>query len=203
MQRRGIPSDLYECSIDDFRVYDNESLSAVKDYVRKYINSINSVFEHNLGLFLFGSNGVGKTYLASIIVKEAYRHRYTSKRCTFKEYMREYTRMWKIKDIEEYSLAEQQFYRRYKSVEFLALEEIGKEMKNDLAPEVLEDLLRYREDNGLPTVICTNLPPSKVVERYGKSIGDLVKGNFTPIKIVGESKRQGMYKQKEEKVFEK
>lgn len=201
MSRRGIPEDLQESTINDFKTFDNESLVEVKRYVTKYIHNLDDVFSENLGLFLFGSNGVGKTFIASIITKEAYRQRYTSKRCTFKEYIKEYTRLWKMKGAQEYMSAESEFYRKLKSVEFLALEEIGKETDNDLAPEVLEDLLRYREDNKLPTIICTNLSPKKVVERYGNSIGDLIKGNFTPIKITGESKREDFYSKREEKVF--
>lgn len=196
LSRRGVPRKFHDITIDDFQDYGIPELKQVKLLIMKYIQEIDYNFHNNQGLFLYGSNGVGKTMIASLIVKEAYRHRYSSKRCTFQEYINEYTKIWDTKTIEEREELEALFYHNYKAVEFLALEEIGKELDTKLSPVVLEDLLRYREDKGLPTIICTNLTPKAVVERYGNSIGSLIKGNTTPIKIVGEDRREEEYKER-------
>ncbi|MBO8161067.1 MAG: AAA family ATPase [Thermosipho sp. (in: Bacteria)] len=196
LSRRGVPKKFHNLTIDDFDDFEKQDLVKVKEVVKNYIENLDEVFEQNLGLLLYGSNGVGKTFLASLIVKEAYRHRYTSKRCTFVEYINEYTKVWNAKSVQEKEELEELFYHNYKAVEFLALEEIGKELDTKLSPTILEDLLRYREDKGLPTIICTNLTPKTIVERYGQSIGSLIKGNFTPIKIVGADVRQDYYKER-------
>lgn len=193
LSRRGVPKQFHNYTINDFDDYGNSELKEVKEFIQKYIDNIDEMFEKNMGLFLYGANGVGKTLLASIIVKEAYRHRYTSKRVTFADYIAEYTRVWGTKDMHEREELEELFYNDYKGVEFLALEEIGKEVDSKITAPILEDCLRYREEKGFPTIICTNLEPKLIVEKYGNSIGSLIKGNFTPIKIVGNDKRREYY----------
>lgn len=190
---RGIPKHLIEVSVNDLDDFGSEERRKFVDFMTNYLNNINSVFQNNQGLFLFGSNGVGKSFCSCLIVKMAYAYRYTSRRCTFMEYITEYTRLWNIKNADEKEQAEGMFYHKYKAVEFLVLEEIGKELDTKLAPTVLEDLLRYREERGLVTIICTNLEPKDVIERYGNSVGSLIKGNFTPVRIVGSDKRTQSY----------
>lgn len=190
---RGIPKHLIEVSVDDLDDFGSEERRKFVDFMTNYLNNINSVFQNNQGLFLFGSNGVGKSFCSCLIVKMAYAYRYTSRRCTFMEYITEYTRLWNIKNSDEKEQAEGMFYHKYKAVEFLVLEEIGKELDTKLSPTVLEDLLRYREERGLVTIICTNLEPKDVIERYGNSVGSLIKGNFTPVRIVGSDKRTQSY----------
>lgn len=180
----GVPKALLDLSLEDLDL--NEK---ILDYVQGYMDNIDNSFKYNKGLFLYGSNGTGKTSIASIIIKEAYRHRYTAKRMTWVDYMTLYTRAWGCNNF-ELKMHTEDVIKDIKDREFLVLEEIGKEQDNKLAMTLLEDLLRHREDKGFPTIICTNLAPKSVVERYGASIGSLIKGNMTPIKLVGKDNRK-------------
>lgn len=180
----GVPRALLDLSLEDLDL--NEKFL---DYVQGYIDNIDNSFKYNKGLFLYGSNGTGKTSIASIIIKEAYRHRYTAKRMTWVDYMTLYTRAWGCNNF-ELKMHTEDVIKDIKDREFLVLEEIGKEQDNKLAMTLLEDLLRHREDKGFPTIICTNLAPKSVVERYGASIESLIKGNMTPIKLVGKDNRK-------------
>lgn len=185
-------------TIDDFNTYDDIMLENAKNVVINYISDIDSTYSSGRGLYLYGSNGVGKSMLGSIIVKEAYRHRYSSKRITFVEYINEYTKIWKSQSIEEKESLEDQFYSYTKAVDFLVLEEIGKEStKPDLALTILEDCLRYREEHGLCTVICTNLSLRDLISlKYqSKSIESLIHGSMTPVKILGVDRR-GTYEKR-------
>ena len=194
----GVPKKMHDLCIEDFDTYDEEDLLTVRNFISEYLDNISDKFENNQGLFMYGSNGVGKTFLASMIVIEAYRCRYSARRVTFSEYISRYTSMWGAKTPEEKELLEDVFYNSYKAVEFLVLEEVGKELDTKLGAPVLEDLLRYREDNSLVTVICANLPPSEIKDRYGASVSSLLKGNMTPILIEGRDKRQEYYKDRTE-----
>jgi DNA replication protein DnaC len=189
----GVPKRLRDLTINDFQTYDNEALGKVKNYITFYLEHLDAVFLNCEGLCLFGSNGVGKTFIASMIVKEAYIHRYTAKRTTFVEYVTEYTRLWGAKTTEEKEQLEDLLYNNFKAVEFLVLEEVGKEIDSKASAPILEDLLRYREDKGLVTIMCSNVSPKTIEEKYGSSIASLMKGNMTPIKIEGEDKRQEFF----------
>lgn len=192
----GIPKTFINKSLEDFVTRGSSALSDVKKLVKSYIDSIDDNFENNKGLFMYGSNGVGKTMLSCIILKEAYRHRYTSRRTTFVEYINKYTRVWDAKNSDERDIFEDELYTYYKSAEFLVLEEVGKEIDSKVAAPILEDLLRYREDHGLVTIICTNLNIKLMTERYGESCISLLRGNTTPVMIECSDKRVQAFKRR-------
>jgi hypothetical protein len=58
--------------------------------------------------------------------------------------------------------------------------------------------LRYREDKGYVTIICTNLKPSVIEDKYGASVSSIIKGNMTPIKLEGQDKREEEFKERVE-----
>lgn len=177
----GVPSRLHDLYLEDLEVEDK-----IKQYVLRYTEHLDKVYREGKGIYFFGNNGVGKTTLACMILKECYTYRYTCKRITFMDYVSLYTRAWGDSEVKQEVEEE---INKIKSREFLCIEEIGKENDTKVAVNVLEDLLRYREDNSLPTIICTNLSPKVIKERYGNSIYSLMKGNCVPIKVTGEDKR--------------
>lgn len=177
----GVPSRLHDLYLEDLEVEDK-----IKQYVLCYTEHLDKVYKEGKGIYFFGNNGVGKTTLACMILKECYTYRYTCKRITFMDYVSLYTRAWGDSEVKQEVEEE---INKIKSREFLCIEEIGKENDTKVAVNVLEDLLRYREDNSLPTIICTNLSPKVIKERYGNSIYSLLKGNCVPIKVTGEDKR--------------
>lgn len=191
----GIPKTFIGYTIEDFIAKSSE-LRDVKEFVRDYIDRLDYNFDNNKGIFFCGSNGVGKTMLSCIILKEAYRHRYSCRRSTFVEYIDKYTRVWSSKNSDEKELFEDDLYTYYKAVEFLVLEEIGKEIDSKVAAPILEDLLRYREDNGLVTILCTNLNTDTLADRYGESCMSLLKGNTIPITIQCKDKRNSAFKKR-------
>lgn len=104
--------------------------------------------------------------------------------------------MWGCKDQREKDFLEQEFYTYYKSVELLILEEVGKEIDSKVSAPILEDLLRYREDNGLCTIICSNLQVKAFKERYGESCFSILQGCMTPICIEGKDERYSTFNSK-------
>lgn len=192
----GIPKHMIKLNVEDLEDFGFEARATLIDYVKDYVNNIDQRYEDNVGLLLTGSNGVGKTLIASLVLKEAYRARYVCKRTTFSEYINKYTRMWdkSIPDEER-----EQFYYYYKGSDFLVLEEVGKEFSNpELAITVLEELLRFREENGSPTIICTNLDTTALLNKYGMSVFSLMKGNMQPFVIVGKDLRKSKFEMRQE-----
>ena len=65
----GVPKKFHNQTIDDFLTYGEEDLIHVRDAVKEYLQNLPQSFENNQGLLLYGSNGVGKTFISCMIVK--------------------------------------------------------------------------------------------------------------------------------------
>lgn len=137
------------------------------------------------------------TLLASIIVKEAYRHRYNSMIIT----------MSKLMDITFKSNKSPEDYRKMqevRDVDFLVVDEVGKENFTATRSNVnlLEETLRQAIVNGQVVILCTNLPldDKKGVEglytQYGKSIMSLVDGGFVKIEFDNDDFRRNVLTEK-------
>lgn len=187
----GVPKKFCDKTLDDFKEY--KDVVGVKKFVKNYIDNIEENINSGKGIFFCGSNGVGKSFLSCLILKEAYRHRYSCRRVTFSSYINAYTESWGA-DKSEKDVLEQDLLDKYKGVEFLVLEEIGKEIDSKIAKPILEDLLRYREEHGLSTVICCNLDLPDFKKYYENSICSLVSGNQTIIKIVAKDRREEVFR---------
>ena len=183
----GVPKKFCKLTLEDFITKD-KGLEKVKNTIKNYINNMGKNIEEGKGIFFYGSNGVGKSMLSCIVLKEFYKRRVSCRRVTFTQYINAYTEGWGKRDKEVY---EQELFIKYKGVEFLVLEEVGKEIESKVAKPILEDLLRYREEKGFITFICCNLTLEDFREYYGSSICSLINGNLTIIKIVGDDKRKG------------
>lgn len=189
----GVPKKFCDKTIKDFDTYGKKSLKDVKTFMQDYLEHLEDNIEENKGVCFIGSNGVGKSYLSCIVLKEMYRHRYSCRRVTFSQYINAYTESWGASK-DEKDVINQDLLDKYKGVEFLVLEEIGKEIDSKIAKPILEDLLRYREEHGLVTFICTNLTPSLLKDSYGASVCSLINGNMTVIAIDSEDKRQEVFR---------
>lgn len=178
----GIPRKFVEKSLNDFET-PSEELKDIKSFVSEYMNNIHSNFKNCKGIYFFGNNGAGKTMLSSLILKKAYGNRYSCKRITFQEYVQLVLNVWSAKG-EEKDAREENLFTNIKGVEFLVLEELGKEIQTSLDTNaILEDLLRYREDKGYPTIFAANISIEKVREMYGASIHSLIEGNSVVIEL--------------------
>ena len=186
----GVPKKFCDKTLDDFKEY--KGVVEVKRFVETYINNIEENLDNGRGIFFCGSNGVGKSFLSCLILKEAYRHRYSCRRVTFSAYINAYTESWGATKSER-DVMEQDLLEKYKGVEFLVLEEVGKEIDSKIAKPILEDLLRYREEHGLSTIICCNLDLPDFRKYYEDSVVSLVRGNQTIVKITAEDRRKEVF----------
>lgn len=183
----GIPKHMQNVSISDLDI-PSEKYKKVIDFVKAYLFDIPIVSLSDMkGICFMGSNGTGKTLLSSLILKEAYACRYSCRRITFTQYVSIYTENW---GNNEHSPLNPLTVDDVRNIEFLVLEEIGKEIDSKVTAPILEDLLRYREDNGLVTIICTNSDVKSLTARYGESIMSLIAGATTRITLTGTDFRK-------------
>lgn len=185
---RGIPRLFINASLDQYDL-DRD----LKKIMKKYLDNIDQMYEDNVSMMFCGGNGNGKTFCASLIIKEAYRQRYTSYITTYQHLLD-----LRFKDTDDAEMEISNYYE----AEFLVIDELGKETKSkrsSFTTDVLEELLRVRDTKGFPTILCTNLDPVDFFERYGKSIESLVKGNYAQVffkegdfRKVATKQRKGM-----------
>lgn len=185
----GIPFEFWFSSLDELKPT-NAGAKRVFALVKEYTEKIHDNYVFGQGIFFYGSNGVGKTNLASIILQEAYRHRYAVS----------YMTMNKITPIgvkAAYDEEVRDFYnRRILNRDFLVIDEVGKEQQGEKQANitVLEEVLRLRSSNKLPTIVITNLSIDDFKYRYGSSIMSLLLQRFIDIKLVGEDFRYKQHK---------
>jgi len=179
----GIPRLLFDAEIMDYK--EDEEL---KDVINRYINNIHDMFEDCVNLTLYGSNGNGKTFLTSIIMKNVYRSYYSTQRTTVAKYI---STLWNS----DKSDKDWAYLERVKNVEFLVIDELGKEpvTKNGNELIVLDELMKGREEQGFPTIICTNLNLDDIKKKYGATFYSMIKQSVC-LEMRGDDKRNEVFK---------
>lgn len=186
---RGVPRHYIKATLSDYNVDED-----IHNLFYNYLTNLELMYRDNVCLILYGANGNGKTWLSSLIIKEAYIYRFASFRVTLQNFIDMQFR----KDEEEIRSK----LRKIADCDFLVIDEVGKETfaKNQFNVAILEELLRHRDTVGKPTIICTNLPldgDGGLFNQYGKSITSLVDGNYLQVEFTGEDYRPDVTMQKE------
>jgi len=156
-----------------------------KVMLEKYIENYVQMFREGWGFFLWGDNSQGKTYAATALLKEMVRRRKTAYCIVADELKKEYI-------VENNFDEDQSIPQRCETVDFLLLEDIGKEYSgkgSGWAELCLENLIRKRTRELLPTVITTNINPGEFKQRYKKSAFAMVMECMTPIEVVDKNYR--------------
>lgn len=147
-----------------------EDLTEIVSMFQDYAENIHDNFDEGTGFSLFGNNDNGKTTIASVLLREAYRARYTVKLITAEELSvlsRDFDNPESLDELEK-------IVNEY---DFLVIDEIGKETegKSKYNQIILERVLKTRiEKLQLPTITITNLDPNDFRERYGNTIYSVI-----------------------------
>ena len=126
-----------------------------KKYTNKLING-----ETNMGLFITGTYGVGKTYLASCIANETIKNNITVIFGTLIQLLDF------IKDTyKDYNTSDKEYLDLYSSIDLLIIDDLGKEKPTEWVLEKLFLIVNNRYNNYLPIVITTNYNRKQLRER--------------------------------------
>jgi DNA replication protein DnaC len=176
-----IPVEFWNFDMKDFEgPEDLKSIySDIIDYNSlKKIDNLSKMYKEGVSICLAGTSGVGKTTTASCILKKASQRNYE---CL-------YTDMSNIVNALIESPMEEKFYARKEltMVDFLVLDEFDPRFipiaAADLFGKILENIMRARFQNKLPTIICTNSP--NPVEAFNGSFKQSIESLFYKIKII-------------------
>jgi DNA replication protein DnaC len=181
----GIDREYWDLSLDD---WNGDELA--KDLVVAYIKNIDVAFKEGLGIVFFGSNGVGKTFAATQILKEAQKKGHSIYKITLAELLE------RIKSSFESNKEEfDEFYQEnILDISFLVLDNLSSEYSpknNKTFPIARLDLLfRHRRGNCLPTIITTNFEKNEFIDNYGTSVNSLLSSRSKFIQVTGDDYRK-------------
>ena len=126
-----------------------------KKYTSKLISE-----QTTKGLFITGTYGVGKTYLASCIANELIKNKNTVIFGTLIQLLD------LIKDTyKDNEISDKEYLNLYSSVDLLIIDDLGKEKPTDWVLEKLFLIVNNRYNNYLPIVITTNYNRNQLRER--------------------------------------
>jgi DNA replication protein DnaC len=195
-------------TLEDFQILDPSHEVALQK-VKNYTASLIEMRKAGHGLTFLGPVGVGKTYLAEMVLKAAQETVY--QRCTVnggeeyplldKRYLIEsitadsfiglhQATMNKDVEADQRSEAHQEI-RRIESVHFVLFDDVGREHlgATDWSSHLLFNVLRYRSNRRLPFLVTSNLSLVELKERYDEGFTSLLHGDTDIIVMEGEDFR--------------
>jgi len=146
-------------SFNDF--FDNYEY--LRETVENYIANFDDNLYYGRGITFDGPLGTGKTYGATVILKELIKKGVEGYFITFDDLLNVQSKGWKQ---DEY---DPEFYT-IRNTQLLVVDELFDHpdgtKKKELLSETLERIIRYRVSNRLPTILTTNLKPDQEALAY-------------------------------------
>lgn len=165
----GFPSELVGADLrtcfDFYKQHGTDrDYSVVRIAIRRFLNS------EFRGLYLWGKNGSGKSYIASAVMAFLHSRNISVRRTTV------------FSLVEEYKANTFAVPQAYYDVDVLLLEEMGKhiEWKTDIVSPILENMLKQRFESGKRCVFTANCGVSQLESMYGATVSSMLRGFCIP-----------------------
>lgn len=187
--RHGILEDFHDVDFDGFPIQDNQGVlvperAEVYEEVLEYANNLQNARKEGICLWLYGSNGAGKTHLAISVQKAAIRQGFSTQFANLSGILSLIKRSWRKPELEEV------IERRIKNVDFLVIDDLVKEYKtenSDFTEVMFDELVRYRCNRRKPLIITTNTSMDMIENVYGKSVASLLVGRCIQVEMKGKA----------------
>lgn len=194
----GIKTGWHTKSLGDF-VNDDEALSAVKKYLR---NSKDNAF-NGLGLYLWGSNGTGKSHLMNTSFKELIGKGHKVRVYSMDEIVDKFTSSW-YSDEDKKELD-----NVLRNIDFLGIDEFGKNVDKDgnpiylpdLVKRVMESVIRFRVQMNRPIWFASNTDPKYVKDVFSEDVASLLREAVVPICVRGDDFRKEIQRRNKRKLL--
>lgn len=170
-----------------------KALDTAMRYADRIIDGTISKLEKN-SLYIFGSYGTGKTYLASAIANAVIDGEKRVVYTRFGELCRDVRRAYDTGSKEN----DGNILKKYKACRLLVLDDLGKEKFTDWSLSLLFELIDSRYRDLLPTVITANYSVEETVKKMtahgadeaaAEAIADRIREAYFRVQISGQSWR--------------
>ena len=145
-------ADIKNIKVDKLKT----SIKAIKDYV----SNLEQHKKTGKGLYLYGTTGTGKSYVACYVLEQAILLKYSVFFCTVEQYKRA------LFDKDE------DYINSVNESDFTLIDDYGREFSDTkgFIDSQVDELLRYRYDRNKPTIITSNIPAQNIENLRIKSI---------------------------------
>ncbi len=138
-------------------------------------------------LLLFGSAGLGKTFLSSCIARRVTERGFS---VTYDTAISVFDQYNCVKFGSGDTSAASQALDRFHNADLLIVDDLGTEMPSSFNTSCLYDLVSRRLMRRLPVILSTNLLPNELERRYSPAIASRIIGEFTQLRFIGEDIRK-------------
>lgn len=169
----GIGADYFRLTWEDYVAPPPQTLLI---YAANFHNAV----AEGTGVLFTGTNGTGKTMLATLTLKELIKKGFSAFSSSFSDAIDRRTESFGD------DMAARFFDRKFIHSHALLLDDLGQELhsSSDLARSTLDKILRTRTKNNRPTLLTTNLGHRELGQRYGTAIASLLQHKSLPIELV-------------------
>lgn len=175
----------YYSSVPDSRFHDSPrtnieyNFDECSDYARHF-------GRHCKNLLLFGSSGLGKTFLSTCIAKtvseKGFSVAYDTATSVFSHFEAEKFGSVSSNDARSHIV-------KYRESDLLIIDDLGTELTTAFTVSVLYNLINGRLMAAKPMIINTNLQPTDLSKRYSPAIASRIAGEFSHLRFFGDDIR--------------
>ena len=195
----GIKTGWHDKSLEDF-TNDADALSQV----RKYLENSRNAAKEGLGLYLWGSNGTGKSHLMNCTFKVLIKRGFNVRIYSMDEIVDKFTSSW-YSDTDKAELN-----KVLRSIDFLGIDEFGKNVDKDgnpiylpdLVKRVMESVIRFRVQMRKPIWFASNTDPKFVKDVFSEDVASLMREAVVPICVRGDDYRRKIQKRNKSKFLQ-
>lgn len=144
-------------------------------------------------LLLFGSAGLGKTFLSSCIARRVTERGFS---VTYDTAISIFDQYNSVKFGSGDFSAASRALERFQGADLLIVDDLGTEMPSSFNTSCLYDLLSRRLMRRRPVILSTNLLPGELERRYSPAIASRILGEFTQLRFLGDDIRKIRKKQR-------
>ena len=134
------------------------------------------------GLLIFGGIGSGKTHLAAAIANAFISRGIPVLFGTYSEHLE------KLR--EEFDSKKREYLSMMKNTPVLVLDDIGKERKSEWTQQIIFDVVNYRYEHLLPTIITTNFDADGLANHVGGAVWSRLYEMCSAVATSGKDYRQ-------------
>lgn len=199
----GVPTKFWDYTLDTCDYLQDNTRSKVQSY----INKIDKAFNKGIGLYCYGSNGVGKTLCVSIILKETIKKGYSARFTNLSEAITILSNRTFNRNSDSAT-----YQKEIIEVDFLVLDDLTKIYKNTenqtsvYIDSVLDQLFRTRANSCLPTLLTANATRGEAIkskeESFALGLLSLFDEHLLDIHFMGKDIRNNKHKINKTEFFE-